>query len=261
MARFVAWEELSGLLRPHGANHAGPPYLGLEDAHEDVAHLVDNKAVPGLPLLRLDSCDGVLGGQRVRAVNEGVDAFGVGVEDHAGVAVHCGVVGPGAGGQAEAAHELVLLQRAIADGLGPAPAAAKPVVLHVPEAVLGSDEALGEESVSLAFGADVGYAQVVAVDLDLAGQPLEPQRSRKPGDCRRQLGAADFGYALRLAYANHATHLAHRSAERGLLPGLDYSAGYAPAGIGMLSHVGVGIFMDYYGRAIGVKYRMLLVSL
>ena len=229
-----------------------------------MARLVDNKAVPGLPLLRLDSCDGVLGGQRVRAVNEGVDAFGVGVEDHAGVTVHGGVVGLGAGGQAEAAHELVLLQRAVADGLGPAPAAAKPVVLHVPEAVLGSDEALGKESVALAFGADVGYAQVVAVDLDLAGQPLEPQRSRKPGDCRRQFGAADFGYALRPrgpACANHATHLAHRSAERGLLPGLDYSAGYAPAGIGMLSHVGVGIFMDYYGRAIGVKYRMLLVSL
>ena len=63
---------------------------------------------------------------------KGVDAGGVGVEDHASVVVHGVVVGFGAGGQTEAAHELVLLQRAVADGLGPASSTAEPVVLHVP---------------------------------------------------------------------------------------------------------------------------------
>ena len=133
--------------------------------------------------------------------DEGVDPGGVGVEDHAGVVIHGGVVGLGAGGEAEAAHQLVLLQRAVAGGLGPASAAPQSVVLHVPQPVLGGDETLGEEGVVLVPGADVGYAQAVAVDFDLASQPLEPQRSRKPGYRRRQLGAAN------LAYANHAAHL------------------------------------------------------
>lgn len=55
--------------------------------------------------------------------------------------------------------------------------------------------------------------------------------------------------------------MSYKSAERGLSPVLNYPAGYSPAGIRMLSGIGVGLFMDYYGRAIGVKYRMLLVSL
>ena len=63
VARLVSGEELSGLLRPHGLHHPRPPYLGLEDAHQDVAHLVDDETVPRLPRLRLDASDGVLGGQ------------------------------------------------------------------------------------------------------------------------------------------------------------------------------------------------------
>ena len=140
-------------------------------------------------------------GERVGAVDEGVDAGGVCVEDHAGVSVHGGVVGLRAGSEAEAAHELVLFQSAVADGLGPASAAAQAVVLHVPETVLGGDEALGEESVVLVFSLNVGDAEVVTVDLDLALQSVKLQGAGEDGDCGRQLGGTDF------AHAYHAVHL------------------------------------------------------
>ena len=99
VARLIAGEELSGFLGPQGANHAGAPDFGLENAHEDVAHLVHDHAVPGLPGLGLDAGDGVLDGQRVGDVDEGVDAGGVGLEDHAGVVVHGVAVRLGAGGE------------------------------------------------------------------------------------------------------------------------------------------------------------------
>ena len=201
VAGFVPGEEHSGSFGPHRPDHAGAPDLGFEDAHQDVADLVGDEAVPRLPRFGLEAGDGVLGGQRVGAVDEGVYAGGVGVEDHAGVVVHGGAVGLGAGGEAEAAHELVLLEGVVADGLGPASAAAEAIVLHVPEAVLGGYEALGEEGVVLVFGAGVGDAEVVAVDFDLCFKAMQIQRSGKLRDRRGQLGPANLGYA------DHCVHL------------------------------------------------------
>ena len=79
--------------------------------------------------------------------------------------------------EAEAAHELVLLEGTVADGFSPPAGGPQAVVFHVPEAILGRYEALSEEGVVLVFGLDVGDAEVVAVDFDLGFQAVQLQGS------------------------------------------------------------------------------------
>ena len=107
-------------------------------------------------------------------MNKGVHTAGVGVKDRLGLTVDHPVVGPCAGGETEAAHELVLLQRPVAHHLGPPAPAPAAVVFHVPQPVLSGNETLGEEGVELVLRAHVGNAQPVAVNLDLAPQPWDP---------------------------------------------------------------------------------------
>ena len=90
---------------------------------------------------------------------------------------------------------------AVADGLGLAAAAPETVVLHVPEPVLGGNEALGEEGIVLVFGPDVGDAQFVAVYLNLSLEVPQIQGPGEVGDRRLQFGDADF------AHTYHAAHL------------------------------------------------------
>ena len=142
-----------------------------------MTHLVYDEAVPRLPRFGFDVGDGVLGRQHIISVDERVDPGGVGVEHHAGMVVHGGVVGLSAGDEAKAAHQLVLLDGAVANGLGPAAAASQAVVFHVPEAVLGRNVALGQKSVVLVLRADMGNAEVVAVDLDVTLEALDLQHS------------------------------------------------------------------------------------
>ena len=212
VARLVSGEECAGLFRSHGSHHARAPDLGLEHAHQDVANLVNHQALPGLPRLRPfvlgeKASNGILGGQRAIHVilslskDESVDPGGVGVEHHAGVAVHDVVVGLGAGYQAEAAHQLVLFQCAVADGLGPAAAASQAVVLHMPQPVLGGHKSLGEEGVVLVFGPHVGDAQLVAVYLHRGLQAVQGNRTGKSWNSLRQLGPANN------TGADHGAHL------------------------------------------------------
>ena len=103
-------------------------------------------------------------------------------------------------------HERVARDGVRAHDLGPAPARAQPVVLHLPEPVLGAREALREERVGLRLGARVRDAELVAQDLghllaeraplaqraDLVGG--EPELARAPHRCaRRASGAGPAG--------------------------------------------------------------------
>ena len=175
MARLVPREQAASLFGTHGPHHSGPPNLGFKDTHEDVADLVDHQTVPRLPRLRPYARNGVFRRQRVRAVNKRIDPSGVSVKHHARVVVHDFVVGLGAGHETKAPHELVLLQCAVSDSLGPPAAAAQAVVLHLPQPVLGGDEALGEKRIVYVSSPDVGDAKFVPVYLDLVFQPVELQ--------------------------------------------------------------------------------------
>ena len=63
------------------------------------------------------------------------------------------------------------------------------VVFHVPEAILGVDEALREERVVDAPGPRVGDALGVSPDLDGAGEAREPQGARQIGKRRGEVAS------------------------------------------------------------------------
>ncbi len=187
LAGRIARGQGSGLFRPQLANQLRLPYLGLKHAHQDVAHLENYQAVPGLPGFRAQAGDGILNRQRAcggRGLDVGVDSPGVSVQHLTGMVVHRLVIGPGAGFQAKAAHQQVLLQRLRTYHLGPTSAAPAPVVLHLPQPVLGGDKPLGKKGVRLAAGPQVGDAPAVAVHLGGGAQPLEGN------------GAVGFGQGL-----------------------------------------------------------------
>ena len=96
----------------------------------------------------------------------GVDAVGVGLEDHAGVV---GLVFPLAGGvaaEAEGAVEFVDAQQALVEQRGGASVGHVAVELELPAAILAEAEALGEEGVAGGLGFGVGDAPAVADDAD-----------------------------------------------------------------------------------------------
>ena len=130
-----------------------------------MAHLVGDQSVPWLPGLGLQSGDAVLHRQGVAAIDEGVHPCSVGVKHALGMGVHDLVVGLGAGLQPEPAHHLILAHRLLANGFRPAARPTAPVVLHVPQPVLGRDEPLCEEGVQLGFGLHVRYPEFIPEDF------------------------------------------------------------------------------------------------
>src|SRR5215204_3132004 len=77
--------------------------------------------------------------------------------------------------------ETVELQGATPDQLREAPMPGATSQLHLEEAVLGVDVALGEEQVSLAFGEDLGHPKVVPQDLDGAFEARKVYRAVECG--------------------------------------------------------------------------------
>src|SRR5215204_4759315 len=73
--------------------------------------------------------------------------------------------------------ETVELQGATPDQLREAPVPGATSQLHLEEAVLGVDVALGEEQVSLAFGEDLGHPEAVPQDLDGAFEARKLHRA------------------------------------------------------------------------------------
>jgi len=51
------------------------------------------------------------------------------------------------------------------------------IVVHLPQAILGMDHSLGEESIVHGRGLDMRDAERIAVDLDRAFEPLQAQGS------------------------------------------------------------------------------------
>ena len=187
VAGLISREKGPGAFRTQLLDHAGPPCFRLKYAHEYVPYFVDDQAVPGLPRLRGQAGDLVFDGQRVGAFDVGVDACRVGFEDPAGVLVAGIVVGFGAGGETEPAHQLVLSQSLGPHHFGPPAAAPTPVVLHVPEPVLCSDEPLGEERVQLTLRLDVGNSPLVPVHLGRRVEPIQLHRAGQTGKSASQV--------------------------------------------------------------------------
>jgi hypothetical protein len=65
---------------------------------------------------------------------------------------------------------------------------ASAVVLHVPQAILSVDEALGEEGVVKAPGARVGGAVRVTPDVHPADKAVKALRAREVGERGSELG-------------------------------------------------------------------------
>ena len=129
----------------------------------------------GAPVLGFETREQELHGQlpgRRRVIDVGVDPRSEGLQD----APALGVVGGELGvveraAEHEQARDAVVLQGLRAQHFAQPPLAGPPVHLHLPETVLGLDEALREEEVVEARGIDVGDAPGVAQHFDLAREP------------------------------------------------------------------------------------------
>ncbi len=143
-------------------------------AQRPAQHLEHAERVLCLPGVRLEAGDGKLGRQ-TQAIgrNEGVDAGRIGFE-------RSGLFGSEGlpillRGTPEADHPAppIGLKRGRAKALGQRAARQASGILHLKQAILGVDVALGEERVALRLGVNVRHAPPVAHDLDRAGQPRQ----------------------------------------------------------------------------------------
>ena len=103
--------------------------------------------------------------QRTSGANEGVDAIGVGFEHRLGVIARHGEIRLGGPLHTEGPHQAVFPEPRPAGELRPAAERPVAVVVHVPEPILGRDEALGEERVVDRGRPDVRNAPAVAHDI------------------------------------------------------------------------------------------------
>ncbi len=100
----------------------------------------------------------------------GVDAGGVVLEEVKLIGREGGDGAVGGGAELEGALEAVVGEERGAEDLGEGAGGVAAEGVHLPEAVLRGDEALGEEKVVERGGADVGDAVVVALDGDGGGE-------------------------------------------------------------------------------------------
>jgi hypothetical protein len=96
----------------------------------------------------------------------GVYAGGILVEEVKLIGREGGDGAVGGGAELEGALEAVVGEKRDAEDLGEGPGAMAAEGVHLPEAVLGGDEALGEEKIVERGGAEVGDAVGVALDGD-----------------------------------------------------------------------------------------------
>ena len=103
-------------------------------------------------------------------VDGGVDAGGISFEDVKLVGWESGDGAVGGDTKLEGALQPVVNDKAGAEDFGESAGCVSAESVHLPEAVLGGDEALGEEEVVERGGADVRDAVGVAVDGDGSGE-------------------------------------------------------------------------------------------
>jgi hypothetical protein len=115
-------------------------------------------------------------------VDGGVDAGGVALEEVELIGGEGDEGAVGGGSDEEGALEAVVSEEAGAEDLGEGAGGVAAEGVHLPEAVLGGDEALGEEEVVERGGADVGDAVGVALDGDGSGEAGDGDRTVELGE-------------------------------------------------------------------------------
>ena len=179
--------QVRGEPRPELADEARAPELHLPRAHLHVPDLEDGEAFPRSPGLGPRAEELELDGPDLRGLEEGVDTGRVCLEHRARFRGRPLVVDAGAPVEPEPARQHVLGDARFAHELCPSPARPPAVVLHVPEPILGVDEALGEERVVGGPGPRVGNALVVPPDVDGSRQTTKPLGAREIGKRGRQV--------------------------------------------------------------------------
>ena len=112
--------------------------------------------------------NGELSGRR-RVVDVGVDPGRESLQDAPALGVVAGVLGVvERAAELEQPRDAVVMERLLPKHLAQPPLARPPVHFHLPETVLGLDEALGEEEVVEVGGVDVGHPPGVAQHFDFA---------------------------------------------------------------------------------------------
>jgi hypothetical protein len=112
----------------------------------------------------------------------GVDAGGVALEEVELVGWKGGDGAVGGGADLESTLEPVVGEEAGAEDLGECACGVAAEGVHLPEAVLCGDEALGEDEVVERGGADVGDAVGVALDGDGGGEAWDGDGAVKLGE-------------------------------------------------------------------------------
>ena len=115
----------------------------------------------------------VVGGAGLGAalsLDEGVDAFGVLLEHVELLGGELGDGAVGGGAHLEGALEAVVREEGGAKDLGKLAGGVAAQSVHLEEAVLGGDEALGDEEIVHAGGGDLGDAVGIALDGDGGGE-------------------------------------------------------------------------------------------
>jgi hypothetical protein len=110
-------------------------------------------------------------------VDGGVDAGGVALEEVELVGREGGEGAVGGGAEEEGALEAVVGEERGAEDLGEGTGGVAAEGVHLPEAVLGGDEALSEKEVVERGGVDVGDAVGVALDGDGGGEAGDGDRA------------------------------------------------------------------------------------
>ena len=132
----------------------------------------------------------ILHGKLFRLLLERVYPGCVRVQHRAGFRIHQGVVGARAGLQPHAAHEPVLLQPYRPRQFRPTAVGAVPVVVHVPQPILGREESLGKEGVLHRRSLGVWNAVNVAIDAHGSIQPRHFYGLARFGHRPLQVGSA-----------------------------------------------------------------------
>jgi hypothetical protein len=146
--------------------------LGGEAGGEVLEHdEADEEGVAGCPRGWLVAEDAELERQMgALEVDGGVDTGGVALEEVELVGREGGGGAVGGDAQGEGSLEAVVGEERGAEDLGESAGGVAAEGVHLPEAVLCGDEALGEDEVFERGGADVGDAVVVALDGDWGGE-------------------------------------------------------------------------------------------
>ena len=121
------------------------------------------QAIERRPRLGAEAQQGELGRRpRAEAGDDGVDAIRVALQRGQRPRRQRGQLTGGAALQAHRAAEAICFQALAAEQFGQAPLGHAPAQLHLPQAVLGMNHALGKPQIGLAAGVDVRDAPAIA---------------------------------------------------------------------------------------------------